>query len=85
LPLTPIRQKSGKTVHAFAARADLDLTHFKSNTISLQYPPRSNQYIQIPEIDHAQYFDLPTTTQKILPAQLPLIHELLTHLPKNPT
>ena len=31
IPLAPVRQKSGKTVHAFAVAADFDLTDCRSN------------------------------------------------------
>ena len=32
MPLTPVKQKSGKAVHAWAFEADLDLAAFASNT-----------------------------------------------------
>ena len=41
--LTPIRQKSGKTVHAFAVEADFDLTRFSSNKFDMEWPPRSGK------------------------------------------
>src|SRR5215510_15564095 len=31
IPLTPVKQKSGKTVHAFAIAADFDLSDCRSN------------------------------------------------------
>ena len=48
VPLQPVRQKSGKTVHGFAFEADLDLTNFSSNTFEMEWPPRSGQRKQFP-------------------------------------
>jgi predicted NUDIX family NTP pyrophosphohydrolase len=41
IALTPLRQKSGKTVHAFALEADFDLARFSSNMFEMEWPPRS--------------------------------------------
>src|SRR5262245_15700066 len=63
--LRPVRQKSGKLVHAFAVEADLDLAQFVSNTFELAWPPKSGRRQTFPEIDRIQYFDLPTALRKI--------------------
>ena len=39
LELSPVRQKSGKLVHAFALEADFDLGQFASNTCLLYTSP----------------------------------------------
>src|SRR5271169_3077035 len=36
-----VKQKSGKTVHAFAFEADFDLATFASNTFEMEWPPKS--------------------------------------------
>ena len=41
--LTPLRQKSGKTVHAFALDADFDLVAFSSNMFEMEWPPHSGK------------------------------------------
>jgi 8-oxo-dGTP pyrophosphatase MutT (NUDIX family) len=40
--LTPLRQRSGKMVHAFALEGDFDITAFSSNTFELEWPPKLN-------------------------------------------
>ena len=80
VPLTPLRQKSGKTVHAFALEADFDLAGFTSNTFEMEWPPRSGKMQSFPEIDRVAYFDVATARQKILPGQKPFIEELLAYL-----
>ena len=76
LELSPVRQKSGKLVHAFALEADFDLSQFASNTFELEWPPRSGRRQNFPEIDRIAYFTLPVAKLKIIAYQLPLLCEL---------
>ena len=80
ISLEPIRQKSGKTVHAFALEADFDLTGFISNAFEMEWPPRSGTMQRFPEIDRIAYFDEATARQKILAAQMPFIDQLVARL-----
>ena len=48
LPLTPIKQKSGKVIHAFAGNQDLDEQNITSNTFTIEWPPRSGENGGIP-------------------------------------
>ena len=54
--LSPVNQKSGKTVHAFAAEVDLDLNRFASNMFEMEWPPRSGTIQSFPEVDRAEWF-----------------------------
>jgi predicted NUDIX family NTP pyrophosphohydrolase len=74
--LTPVRQKSGKLVYAFAFEHDFDLTRFSSNTFELEWPPRSGRQQSFPEIDRVAYFTLAIAKRKIISYQLPLLVEL---------
>ena len=76
IPLAPVNQKSGKTVHAFAFEADFDLTRFASNTFEIEWPPKSGRRQSFPEIDRIAYFPLPAAMLKIIPYQQPLLREL---------
>lgn len=76
LELTPIQQKGGKTVHAWAAEGDIDHETIMSNVFELEWPPRSGRKQTFPEIDKAAWFDLQTAKMKINPAQVELINEL---------
>jgi predicted NUDIX family NTP pyrophosphohydrolase len=80
IQLTPIRQRSGKTVHAFAFEGDFDLAAFASNEFEMEWPPRSGKRQRFPEVDRVAYFRLATARRKILPAQLPFIEELVGKL-----
>ena len=76
LPLTPVKQKAGKLIHAWAVAGDCDTLTFKSNTFTIEWPPRSGRRQEFPEIDRAAFFNLAKAKEKINPAQLKLLEEL---------
>ena len=68
--LGTVRQKSGKVVQAYALEGDLDADAIRSNTFSLEWPPRSGVIREFPEVDHAQWFALTEARRRINPAQV---------------
>jgi len=80
VPLRPIRQAGGKVVHAWAAAADFDAASIRSNTFTMEWPPRSGRTREFPEIDRGAWFDLPEARRRILPSQAPLLDQLLERL-----
>ncbi|MBV9988612.1 MAG: NUDIX domain-containing protein [Chitinophagaceae bacterium] len=78
--LSPIRQKAGKQVFAWAIAGDIDAAAIKSNSFEMEWPPRSGRRQQFPEVDKAGWFSIEAAKEKILPAQWPLIEELATAL-----
>jgi predicted NUDIX family NTP pyrophosphohydrolase len=80
ITLAPVKQKSGKVVHAWAFEADLRLDSFVSNTFEMDWPPRSGRRRSFPEIDRIAYFSMPVAMTKIVPYQQPLLVELQTKI-----
>jgi predicted NUDIX family NTP pyrophosphohydrolase len=80
ITLSPVKQKSGKIVHAFAFEADLDLARFASNAFEIEWPPKSGRRQSFPEVDRIAYFALPAAATKILTYQRPLLIELQQRL-----
>jgi predicted NUDIX family NTP pyrophosphohydrolase len=76
IPLAPVKQKSGKIVHAWAVEADFDPSGFASNSFSMEWPPRSGQSRSFPEVDRLEWFDLAAGRRKIIAYQLPFLTEL---------
>jgi len=76
VPLGSIVQKSGKIVHAWAVSGDCDTRVVKSNTIKLEWPPRSGRFIDIPEVDRAEFFGIEEAKKRINPAQVELLERL---------
>ena len=78
--LAPLRQAGGKTVHCWAAEADLDLAAFAPGEFEMEWPPCSGKRERFPEIDRIAYFDADAALAKILPSQAPLIREAMSSL-----
>ncbi|MEP6673764.1 MAG: NUDIX domain-containing protein [Ferruginibacter sp.] len=76
IELTPIHQKSGKIVFAWALNKDIDAEQIVSNTFEIEWPPKSGILKTFAEIDKAAWFNLKDARQKILPAQISLLTEL---------
>ena len=74
--LPPVRQRSGKIVHAWAVEGDCEPTVIRSNTFTQEWPPRSGRMQEIPEVDRAGWFDLDAARNKILEGQTGLLDEL---------
>jgi predicted NUDIX family NTP pyrophosphohydrolase len=76
IPLSPIKQKAGKIVHAWAIESDFDPSCLRSNTFTLEWPPRSGKLQQFPEVDQAAFFTFQVARTKINPGQIPILEEL---------
>jgi predicted NUDIX family NTP pyrophosphohydrolase len=76
IALAPVRQSGGKLVYAWAMNADFDPAALKSNTFSLEWPPKSGRRREFPEVDRAAWFPLEEAQRKILKGQTPLIEQL---------
>jgi len=74
-PLTPLKQKSGKIVHAWMVEADLDLQAFRSNLFEMEWPRNSGRTQAFPEVDRVGWFTPDEALIKILPGQAGFIHE----------
>jgi predicted NUDIX family NTP pyrophosphohydrolase len=74
--LGEVKQKSGKIVSAWSVAGDLDVTEITSNTVEVQWPPRSGKMLEIPEVDRADWFGLQAAREKINPAQAELLDRL---------
>jgi predicted NUDIX family NTP pyrophosphohydrolase len=80
VPLAPVKQPGGKMVHAWAVEGDCDPTAARSNTFSMEWPPRSGRQREFPEIDRAAWFGLEEAGERIGKGQRPLIDQLRTLL-----
>lgn len=77
IDLGSVRQKGGKTVHAWAFAGDLP-SDFKlaSNAFEMEWPPRSGRMQQFPEVDQARFFPLELARSKINQAQTVFLDRL---------
>ena len=83
VPLKPVKQKSGKVVHAFTCAGDFDPDKLVSNTFEIEWPPRSGRRKSFPEIDRIAWLPREAAREKILGYQLPFLDELDALLTKS--
>jgi predicted NUDIX family NTP pyrophosphohydrolase len=76
IALTPVKQKGGKVVHAWAIEGDFDPAAIKSNNFSMEWPPHSGKQQEFPEVDRAGWFDMEAAKEKINRVQRGLLEEL---------
>jgi predicted NUDIX family NTP pyrophosphohydrolase len=76
IPLTPLRQPTGKIITAWAFQGDCDPGTIRSNTFSIEWPPRSGRQVEFPEVDRAGWFCLEEAKAKILRGQVGFLEEL---------
>jgi predicted NUDIX family NTP pyrophosphohydrolase len=75
--LSPIKQKAGKTVYAWAIEGNVDTTKVKSNFFEMEWPPRSGKKQSFPEIDKACWYTLSKAREKINSSQAAWLDQLL--------
>jgi predicted NUDIX family NTP pyrophosphohydrolase len=78
--LGAVRQAGGKLVTAWAMEGAFDPAGLRSNSFSMEWPPRSGAIREFPEVDRAQWFPIAEATGRIVPAQAALIDRLVERL-----
>jgi predicted NUDIX family NTP pyrophosphohydrolase len=76
LDLGAHKQPGGKTIVAWACEGDFDPGLLKSNTFSLEWPPRSGRMTEFPEVDRAAWYSIDEALVKINKGQKPIIAAL---------
>lgn len=76
LPLGSVKQKSGKIIHAWAFAGNCDPSALKSNTFTIEWPPKSGRQKEFPEIDSAAFFTVAQARAKMHPVEFPLLLRL---------
>lgn len=86
IELGNVKQKGGKTVHAWAFAGELkDDFKLASNTFEMEWPPRSGKVQRFPEVDRASFFSLEEARRKINVAQNVFLDRLIEQLDSRGT
>ena len=81
LPLGWIKQKGGKTVHAWGVAGDWDESQkHVCNSFTMEWPPGSGRLQHFPEIDRVAFFRLRQAREKLKDTQHPFLDRLLAGL-----
>jgi len=72
--LGSLKLKSGKTVHAWLFKGAWNPEHgISSNTCKIEWPPSSKKFIEIPEVDRAEWMNYDKAVKMINPNQIPFL------------
>jgi predicted NUDIX family NTP pyrophosphohydrolase len=81
IDLGSVKQKGGKTVHAWAFAGDLPPGfQLRSNLFAIEWPPRSARMQEFPEVDRAEFFPVEAARRKINLAQTAFLDRLVEAL-----
>ncbi len=83
MALTPIKQPGGKLIAIWAFEGNCDVSKIKSNTFTMEWPPRSGRQQAFPEVDRADWFTITVAKEKIIKGQTGFIDELYEILVEN--
>jgi predicted NUDIX family NTP pyrophosphohydrolase len=77
IDLGEIRQAGGKVVRAWAVEAaEFTVGTVVSNTVEMEWPPRSGNLESFPEVDRAEWMPADRARQRLVRAQLDLVDRL---------
>jgi predicted NUDIX family NTP pyrophosphohydrolase len=74
--LGEVKQAGGKVVRAWTLEYDCDPAQLRSNSFSMEWPPRSGKLQDFPEIDRFGWFELQNARVKLLKAQAAFLDRL---------
>jgi predicted NUDIX family NTP pyrophosphohydrolase len=77
IELGQIKQPSGKIIAAWAFQADCSPNAIRSNSFSMEWPPKSGRKQEFPEVDRADWFALPEARKRILKGQIEFLDRLM--------
>ena len=77
IALEPVVQKAGKKVYAWAIAGDIDAGAIRSNTFSMEWPPKSGRQTVFPEVDKGGWFKVAEAREKINPGQRGFLKQLV--------
>lgn len=80
IELGNVKNKSGKTIYIWAVEADINATILRSNVFKIEWPPKSGQQQEFPEMDRYLWTSLRQARSKLVSAQAEFIDRLSEHL-----
>jgi predicted NUDIX family NTP pyrophosphohydrolase len=79
IALGSFKQPGGKTIAAWAVEGDFDAAALRSNTFTIEWPPRSGRFAAFPEVDRAEWLSPAAARTKLLRGQVPILEAFLAH------
>lgn len=83
IKLGDFEQSKRKRITIWAAEGELDPGKLKSITFTLEWPPNSGREIEVPEVDYAEWCDVPTASERVIKGQVQVLEALEKKLVKS--
>ncbi len=80
LDLGEFQQSSKKRILIWASEGDLDPSVLVSNRFEIEWPPNSGERLEIPEVDYAEWCDVPTASERVIKGQVQVLESLAARL-----
>ncbi|WP_328832908.1 NUDIX domain-containing protein [Streptomyces sp. NBC_00252] len=79
IELGEVRQANGKVVTAWAIEADLDPAAMVPGTFRMEWPPKSGQVQEFPELDRVEWLSVERARKVVVTAQATFLDRLAEH------
>jgi predicted NUDIX family NTP pyrophosphohydrolase len=80
IELGELKQPGGKIISAWAFEGDCDAKDLRSNTFTMEWPPRSGRKQEFPEVDRGSWYSVEEAKERLFPGQREFIDGLLRNL-----
>ncbi|MDB6094506.1 MAG: Phosphohydrolase [Verrucomicrobia bacterium] len=80
IELAECRTPGGRVILTWAIEGDLDPADVVSNHFEMEWPPRSGERQQFPEVDRGEWFEVEIARRKIHQGQVPILGDLARRL-----
>jgi len=81
IELGDLKQPGGKIIRAWAFEGDCDPRKLRSNTVMMEWPPRSGRQIEAPEVDRGGWYAVEDARSRLLAGQRQFLDRLLQAAP----
>jgi predicted NUDIX family NTP pyrophosphohydrolase len=85
ISLDEIKQPSGKVITVWALEGDCSADEIRSNTFSMEWPPKTGPMQQFPEVDRASWFSVEEARDRIVKGQIGFLDRFISrfqYIPK---
>jgi predicted NUDIX family NTP pyrophosphohydrolase len=76
LSLGEVKQKGGKVVYGWAFEGDCDPAKCRSNTVKVEWPAKSGRWVEFPEVDRVEFFEIGAARERLNAGQVPFLERL---------
>jgi predicted NUDIX family NTP pyrophosphohydrolase len=78
IELGVVKQQGGKKVTAWAFQGDCDPKNLRSNTFTMEWPPRSGRQMVFPEVDRGGWYSMEAARERLNASQQAFLDRLKT-------